>query len=85
MAQVPIDLPLDGEIVHQALDDVALHNSFVEDLVSASLAVVTAMEPDYYWRKSERRRWNAKNESLGEEGVCKWLRPLTTFPRPTSG
>ena len=67
MTQIPINLPLDCKIVYQALDDVARHNSLVGGLASTSVGVMTALEPDYYWKKSELRRWNAKNESLGEE------------------
>ena len=53
MSQIPIKLPLDGEIVFQALDDVARHNSFVEGLAPTSVGALTALKPDYFWKKGE--------------------------------
>jgi len=70
MAQIPISLPLDRKIVYQALDDISQHNSYVEGLASTSVGALTALQPDYFWQKSELRRWVAEREDyvdLGEE------------------
>ena len=67
MAQIPISLPLDRKVVYKALDDIAQHNSSVRGIASTSVGVLTALQPDYFWQKSELRRWVAENEASGEE------------------
>ena len=43
MSQIPAELPLDGDIVYQALDDVARHNSRVVGLAPMSVGALTAL------------------------------------------
>ena len=56
MAQIPVKLPLDCKVVYQALDTVAMHNRSVPGLALTSVGALTALEPDYFWKKSEQRR-----------------------------
>ena len=52
--------------MYQALDDVARHNSLVVGLAPMSVGALTALEPDYFWKKSEKRRWNASPMGVDE-------------------
>ena len=76
MSQIPAELPLDVEIVYQALDDVAWHNSRVEGLAPTSVGALTALEPDHFWKNSEERRWNASPMGVSEyvSGYQRWRR-----------